>query len=467
MPVRQRAHNSVRLGGQKRRALSSTHSPLAPGLGRALELLSSTVRGLMQPSDELYLAESLREHRDHLETVLNELSKREREPLTYLESRLIIHQTVSRLVQVEGALRTDAEQRQGRGFAPHVRRLLPQRLRSLLMRIRGLTKPRIGSLRHYPPRPLLVPASYLEVEPPQQTPTISIVTPSFQQGRFLERTIGSVLGQQYPALEYVVQDGNSTDETTAVLRRFDGRLTHWASEPDSGQADAINRGFRHTTGEIMAWLNSDDLLLPGALAFVARYFDEHPEVDVVYGDRLMIDDDDSEIGAWILPRHDDVMLTLADYVPQETLFWRRRIWNAVGGSVDDGFHYAMDWELLLRFREAGARIVHVSRFLGAFRVHDEQKTTAEDAVGAEECAWLRRRVHGRDVPLSEVIVRIRPYLRRHVFVHTRYRLRTRLPLRLVVVETKTLEPTRESDPSDALPLGDGPAQPASQLPGAS
>ena len=147
--------------------------------------------------------------------------------------------------------------------------------------------------------------------------------------------------------------GGSSDETVSVLRRFEPLLRSWRSEPDDGQADAINRGFAETTGEIMAWLNSDDLLLPGTLAYVAQYFAKHPEVDVVYGNRIMIDDDDGQIGSWILPAHDDHALTLADYVPQETLFWRRRIWDAAGGSVDTSFAFAIDWDLLLRFRAAG------------------------------------------------------------------------------------------------------------------
>ena len=254
---------------------------------------------------------------------------------------------------------------------------------------------------------------------------MSIVTPSFQQGRYIDRTIFSVVNQQYPNLEYVVQDGGSTDGTLDVLQRFDDELTHWVSEPDVGQADAINRAFRRTTGEIMAWLNSDDLLLPGALAYVGRYFATNPDVDVVYGNRRLIDENDGEIGAWVLPKHDDVMLTNIDYVPQETLFWRRRIWESAGGRIDPGFDYALDWDLLLRFREAGAKIVRLPRFLGAFRVHDEQKTTAQDTVGAAECALLRQRVHGRPVSHDEAVSQTVSYLRRHLLVHARLRLAER------------------------------------------
>ena len=119
---------------------------------------------------------------------------------------------------------------------------------------------------------------------------------------------------------------------------------------------------------------------------MARYFAEHPDVDVVYGNRRDDRRRRRQIGAWILPAHDDIVLTLADYVPQETLFWRRRIWEAAGGCVDTSFKYALDWDLLLRFREAGATMVRLPRFLGAFRVHDEQKTTATRTSATTDCA---------------------------------------------------------------------------------
>ena len=153
----------------------------------------------------------------------------------------------------------------------------------------------------------------------------------------------------------------------------------------------------------MAYLNSDDLLLPGAVPYVTAYFAAHPEVDVVYGHRVFIDADDQEIGRWVLPPHSDRMLLWADYVPQETLFWRRRIWDRIGGALDESFQFAMDWDLLLRFRNAGARIVRLPRFLGAFRVHPEQKSQAlRLSVGEKEMALLRLRQHGREVTRQEI-----------------------------------------------------------------
>ena len=380
--------------------------------------------GSVDAVTQLELAERLRDHRGRFHRTLDEIA--DRDGLSNVERELLRGVFEGSVATIERQLRVDAE-----------RRLRPSLLRAhrLHRQLARLWRPRLGSLDQYSPRQLTLPRSYLDAVSPTPAPQISIVTPSFRQGHFLERTIFSVLGQGYPALEYVVQDGGSTDETLDILRRYDPLLSSWASEPDEGQADAINRGFDRTSGGIMAYVNSDDLLLPGSLAYVARYFAEHPRVDVVYGNRLIIDEDDSEIGAWILPGHDDEVLTLADYVPQETLFWRRRVWDQAGSRVDPSFGYALDWDLLLRFRAAGATMVHLPRFLGAFRIHEAQKTTADATLGEKECEQLREREHGRRVPLQEVIVGQRSYMRRHVGAHLRYRVSQRLRAAVVPVQT--------------------------------
>jgi len=167
----------------------------------------------------------------------------------------------------------------------------------------------------------------------------------------------------------------------------------------------------------MAYLNSDDLLLPGSLAYVAGYFAANPGVDAVYGHRILIDENDRQIGSWVVPRHGDRALALADYVPQETLFWRRSVWNAIGASIDGDFRYAVDWDLLLRLRDVDARIVRLPRFLGAFRVHSRQKSTMNADLGRLECKLLRHRVHGRDLSDSEVLMRLAPFLVRHRLAH--------------------------------------------------
>lgn len=285
-------------------------------------------------------------------------------------------------------------------------------------------RPRLGNLNQYSPQPMTLAEDHPDLQNIGCLPTVSIVTPSFNQGGFIEKTLKSVLEQDYPKLEYFVQDGASRDSTVDVLQRWESRLSGWTSERDAGQSQAINRGFMRTRGEIMAWLNSDDLLLPGALNTVVDYFSRHPEVDVVYGNRLLIDEDDLEIGRWIIPGHDSAVLSWADYVPQETLFWRRQIWDKTGGRVDESFQFAMDWDLLLRFRDAGAKFGHIPRFLGAFRIHARQKTSAKiHDLGLQEMDRIRERLHGRLPSHIEIRNHILPYLSRHVLWDWAYQAR--------------------------------------------
>ncbi|HEX2053997.1 MAG TPA: glycosyltransferase family 2 protein [Actinomycetota bacterium] len=302
--------------------------------------------------------------------------------------------------------------------------LWPVRLvmRLLLKVLRAVFAIRLNHEAQYPPRPLPAAEEYQPASPPANPPLISIVTPSFNQAGFLPYTIASVLGQGYPRLEYVVQDGGSHDGTVEVLEEIASSLTYWESRPDGGQANAVNLGMRRVGGDILAWLNSDDLLLPGALAYVARYFDEHPEVDVVYGQRILIDRFGHDIGRWVLPPHDPEVVRWADYVPQETLFWRRRIWEAAGGCLDEDFHFALDWDLLLRFAGAGARMARLPRFVGAFRIHDLQKNLTIGHVHSREVRKLITRTHGRDMPAREIHRHMKPFFRRHVLCDRLFRL---------------------------------------------
>ncbi|MBD3308401.1 glycosyltransferase [candidate division KSB3 bacterium] len=308
---------------------------------------------------------------------------------------------------------------------PFLKHYLPRSLQDAIRWLRRRFQPKLGQLHHHAPIPLKIPAYNtrpIKVSS-QRRPVVSIVTPSFNHARFLERTMQSVLGQEYPQVEYIVQDGNSTDETRDILKTYQPQLTHLESCPDTGQANAINRGFRHATGEIMAWLNSDDVLLPGAVCTVVEFFLTHPQVDVVYGHRVIINEADQEIGRWVLPPHDANVLLWADYIPQETLFWRRRIWEKAGGYVDESYQFALDWELLLRFRGAGATFARLPHFLAAFRVHPQQKTSAIfEGTGKQEMHWLRQRYHGREVSDREARQQIRGYLRQHLLCDALYRM---------------------------------------------
>ena len=258
----------------------------------------------------------------------------------------------------------------------------------------------IGILKHYEPRPLAwderLPGPRLA---DAQLPQVAIVTPSYGQEKFIERTMLSVLDQHYPKLLYAVQDGGSSDRSAEIIARHAARLRHWESAKDQGQADAVRVGFTHLepalgADDVMAYLNSDDLLAPRAIRCVAEFFATHPEVDVVYGHRIIIDDDDREIGRWVMPRHHPETLAWIDYVPQETMFWRKRAWDRVGG-IDPSFQFALDWDLLARFQQAGFRMVRLPYFLAAFRVHAAQKTSQDiHTTGADEMARVRSRFHG-------------------------------------------------------------------------
>jgi glycosyltransferase involved in cell wall biosynthesis len=286
-----------------------------------------------------------------------------------------------------------------------------------------LLKPKIGVLYHHTPKILRIPASYKITPKTRHYPIISIVTPSFNQGKFLGRTISSLLDQKYSALEYIIQDGGSTDETVSVIQQYQSFLKHWESKKDLGQSNAINLGFQHATGDIMAYLNSDDILLPGTLHYVANFFMKNPDIDVVYGHRILIDENDNEIGRWVLPRHDNKVLTWTDYVPQETLFWRRRIWEKIGGQIDENFQFAMDWDLLLRFKDANAKFVRLPRFLGAFRIHSHQKTLSQMTnIGIQEIERLRVRCHGRTVSQQEINSQLYFYKMKHLVLHKLYQI---------------------------------------------
>ena len=297
---------------------------------------------------------------------------------------------------------------------------------SLLGRLVKIIQPRLGTLYQYNPRTMAVPGGFRPINL-LNPPKISIVTPSFEQGKYIERTIQSVLHQKYPNLEYFIKDGGSQDNTPIILKHYENELSGWVSKSDRGQAHAINEGFAKTTGDIMAWINSDDILLPGTLTYVADYFNKHPEIDVLYGNRLLIDENDMEIGRWILPGHNNRILSWVDYIPQETIFWRRRLWEKIGGQVDETFNFAMDWDLLLRFREAKAKFAHIPYFIGGFRVHELQKTLAlADESGLTETERIHKRTLGRIPTNMEVHSAVFPFVARHTMADISYRLTRRL-----------------------------------------
>ena len=286
--------------------------------------------------------------------------------------------------------------------------------------LRGALSPQLWNFRQHVPRLLNLPESYAAATTPENAPRIAIVTPHFKQEHFLKATIESVLSQGYSNLAYCVQDAGSGEETRALLESYSDRLL-WYSEPDSGQAQAINRGFQHVSGDLMAYLNSDDMLLPGTLEYVARAFQSNPEIDLVYGHRIYVDSRGLEIGRAVLPPHDPETLKWMDYIPQETLFWRRSVWDAVG-PMDESFRFALDWNFIARAIQAGFRFKRLPRYLGCFRVHGLQKTLVMMDVGHEEMYRVRELTLGRRPKRNEVDRAIRPYLRRQGLFHRLHKI---------------------------------------------
>jgi glycosyltransferase involved in cell wall biosynthesis len=221
------------------------------------------------------------------------------------------------------------------------------------------------------------------ISPPDHPPVISIVTPSFNQGEFIRQTIDSVLNQDYPRLDYQVWDGGSSDETLSILRSY-GEGLRWQAEPDRGQAQAINKGWAMAKGDIVAWLNSDDLLQPGALSQVGTFFNEHPEVDILYGDCDCMDQNGTVLMPYPAESFDlrKLVLKTINYIPQPATFIRRRVLDKIG-MLDETLHYVMDFDYWLR-----AGIEHNFAYLPAplakLRIHAQAKSSADlGRFGAE------------------------------------------------------------------------------------
>lgn len=218
---------------------------------------------------------------------------------------------------------------------------------------------------------------------PRISPRVSIVTPSFNQGSFLEETIRSVLLQGYPDLEYIVIDGGSTDQSVEIIRKYEPWLAYWVSEKDSGQAHAINKGFSHATGEICAYLNSDDVLCQNALSEVASFLDKRPEAALAYGDCQIIDELSKVNDRWLAPEFDLPELLFRCYIAQPATFWRKSRMSAAG-DFNAGMHYAFDYEMWLRMAAAGQTFSHVPLLLAQHRKTEGTKTVSRpEAFTAE------------------------------------------------------------------------------------
>ena len=226
-------------------------------------------------------------------------------------------------------------------------------------------------------------------------PKISVVTPSYNQGQYIEETIQSIINQNYSNLEYIIIDGGSTDNSVEVIKKYEKHLTYWVSEKDSGQSEAINKGFKRSTGEILCWLNSDDVLLPGALNEVANLFERQSELDFLNGNLVLIDSNSNILTAYFIFKPRKWYATHGIfYVCQPAMFWRRRICDSIGFLKED-FHALMDMEFLIRIFENNCNIGYSEKIFAGFRIHSASKSSAR----ASNVAYIRdlkelKTIHG-------------------------------------------------------------------------
>lgn len=224
-----------------------------------------------------------------------------------------------------------------------------------------------------------------------KSPLITIVTPSYNQSRYIEQTIQSVLQQDYPAIEYFVIDGGSTDSSVDVIRRYENQLSGWVSEKDKGQADAINKGFRRANGEFIAWLNSDDTYQPDAIRKAIETFQKHPEAGLVYGNVLSIDEHSRPFNLQTFQPYNLKDLMAFNIISQPAVFMRRSILEQAG-HLDLDYHLLLDHHLWLRMATL-APIVHIPETLAAARYHAEAKNLARTADFGREAFrivdWMR------------------------------------------------------------------------------
>jgi glycosyltransferase involved in cell wall biosynthesis len=222
-----------------------------------------------------------------------------------------------------------------------------------------------------------------------QVPKISIITPSFNQGQYIEQTIKSVISQDNFKIEYIIIDGGSTDATVGIIKHYEKEITYWVSEKDEGQSQAINKGMALATGDIVGWLNSDDIYLPNALAYAVAALDTS-KAEVCFGNCIHFKQSQSAVEAWgsdVVNRATTSELENYDYIIQPSSFWTRKAWELAGPLRED-LHFAFDWEWFLRAKAAGVVFHSIPYGLSMYRIHDAHKSGSGGNKRQQEIASI-------------------------------------------------------------------------------
>jgi len=243
-----------------------------------------------------------------------------------------------------------------------------------------------------------------------ESPLVTVVTPSYNQGEFIRATIESLLSQDYPHIEYIIMDGGSTDQTAAVVRDYASRLT-FISEKDRGQSHAINKGFQKAHGTILSWLNSDDVYLPGAVRKAVECFERSPQAGAVYGEGYLMDRRGEITSRFPCtePLNLWKLVYLSDYILQQTVYFRKAVLDDIG-YLEEDLHYTMDWDVLIRIAKK-YRIEYIPEYLGCLREYPEAKSFSGGSERIRELHRLLKRHTGLRLPPGSIVYGLDTYHR--------------------------------------------------------
>ena len=250
---------------------------------------------------------------------------------------------------------------------------------------------------------------------PETLPKITIITPSYNQAQFLEQTILSVIGQEYPNVEYILMDGGSSDGSIDIIKRYEKHFAYWQSEKDNGQSAAINAGFARATGDILCWLNSDDMFMPGALLKIGRLFNDVTKPTIFFGNCLHIYEKSAKTrGSDVVKDHQTLKLEITDYMIQPSCFWTKSTWEKVG-PINESYHFVLDWDWFIRAKRSNVSFVPLPDYLSVYRIHDAHKSGSGNEKRHKEIAEMYK-IYTND-KIMRAYVKWDKYCSKSLFFH--------------------------------------------------